>query len=126
MNRQEEAPRVVFVSSLTYTKGGVTQLDKYHLEVDKDHYERFHSYYRSKYLITSYAMHYANQHPKVYVTACDPGVAATNIARELGCIGKLYAMSFFQLFAPSWKVGYLLWLLCRELVQLHMQLLVMK
>lgn len=105
-NRAEEAPRVVFVSSLTYKKGGVTQYDKHHLELDREHYERFHSYYRSKYLITSYALHYANLHPSVFVSTCDPGVAATNIARELGCIGKLYRMSFFQIFAPSWKVSF--------------------
>ena len=82
----------------------MTQFDKHHLELDEEHYERFHSYYRSKYLITSYSLYYAEHHPSIFVSTCDPGVAATNIARECGCIGKLYALPFFQLFAPSWKV----------------------
>ena len=103
--RKEEDPRVIFVSSLIYKRGSLSQIDKYHLEIDEDHYDRFGSYSRSKYLLTSYSLYFARMHPSIYVTSCDPGVAATNIARECGCIGKLFAKSFFQLFAPSWKVG---------------------
>lgn len=34
---------------------------------------------------------------------CDPGVAATNIAREWGCIGKIYTWRICQWFVPPWK-----------------------
>ena len=95
---------MVFVSSLTYASGYVEVVDKDHLEVDEDHYGRFTSYSRSKYLLTSYALHFAKQHPSIFVGLCDPGIASTNIARELGFIGKLYSLPFFKIFFPTQPV----------------------
>lgn len=37
------------------------------------------------------------------VAICDPGVGATNIARELGWIGKIYTWGIFQWLIPPWK-----------------------
>lgn len=89
------------MSSLTYPKSPVSIIDSDHLFIDEAHYERFNAYYRSKYLLTSFALRLARVEPRIKSVICDPGVAATNIARELGCIGKLYSLSFFQLFAPT-------------------------
>ena len=96
---------MINVSSLTYVKGRPAVIDAQHLPLQRSEYERFNAYYRSKYLVTSYTQYYARQHPRVFAVACDPGVAATNIARELGVIGWLYSRRFFQLFAPTWKVA---------------------
>ena len=96
---------MINISSLTYVRGGLATVDKDHLAIRKEEYERFWSYYRSKYLVTSYTQYYARHHPDIFAVACDPGVAATNIARELGVIGWLYSRGVFQLFAPTWKVG---------------------
>lgn len=87
----------------TNTLQPTIQLDSTHLWVQKDEYKRFDSYFRSKYLVTSYALYLARHQPSLKTVICDPGVAATNIARELGCIGRLYALPFFQLFAPTAK-----------------------
>ena len=103
--RQEEDPRVINVSSLAYVKGRPTVIDAQHLPLQQSEYERFNAYYRSKYLVTSFTQYYARKHPHVLTIACDPGVAATNIARELGAIGWLFSRRFFQLFAPTWKVA---------------------
>ena len=103
ISRREEQPRCAFVTSLTYPKNPPSIIDADHLFVNELEYERFASYFRSKYLLTSFALHLARTHPRVKTVICDPGVAATNIARELGCIGKIYTWPIFQWFVPPWK-----------------------
>ena len=88
---------------MTYPKSPVSIFDINHLFIDEAHYERFTAYYRSKYLLTSFALRLARVEPRIRCMICDPGVAATNIARELGCIGKLYTQSFFQWIVPPSK-----------------------
>ena len=102
-SRREHQPRCAFVTSLTYPKNPPSTIDADTLFVNEREYERFASYFRSKYLLTSFALHLARTHPKVKTVICDPGVAATNIARELGCIGRIYTWPIFQWFVPSWK-----------------------
>ena len=100
---KSSSPRCIFVTSLTYPKSPVSTIDINHLFIDEAHYERFTSYYRSKYLLTSFALRLARVEPRIKCVICDPGVAATNIARELGCIGKLYTQAFFQWVIPPSK-----------------------
>lgn len=100
LNHQELTNHTDNKSNTTNTK---IQIDANRLWVQKDEYKRFDSYFRSKYLVTSYALYLARHQPSLKTVICDPGVAATNIARELGWIGKLYALPFFQLFAPTAK-----------------------
>lgn len=87
----------------TTTPTATVQIDPNRLWVRRDEYKRFASYFRSKYIVTSYALYLSRHQPSLKTVICDPGVAATNIARELGFIGKLYALPFFQLFAPTAK-----------------------
>ena len=107
MNRiifsKSNSPRCIFVTSLTYPKSPVSTIDIDHLFINEAHYERFTAYFRSKYLVTSYALRLARVEPRIKCVICDPGVAATNIARELGCIGKIYSLSFFQWVVPPSK-----------------------
>ena len=98
-------PRVILVSSVTYPQGAPSVFDREHLCVDREHYGPFKSYFRSKYLLTSYSQYLTRHNPQLYVVVCDPGVAATSIARELGCIGKIYHWGIFQVLVPTWKVG---------------------
>lgn len=101
----EDEPRVIIVSSLAYPKGTLTEIDETHLCISRDHYDQWHPYFRSKYLVTSYAQYLARKNPSLYVVACDPGVASTAIARQWGCIGTIFQWKICQLFFPPWKVG---------------------
>ena len=58
------------------------QIDPNRLWVRRDEYKRFASYFRSKYIVTSYALYLSRHQPSLKTVICDPGVAATNIARE--------------------------------------------
>ncbi|CBK21122.2 uncharacterized protein [Blastocystis hominis] len=97
--------RVIFVSSLTYNKGAPDTIDRTHLCIGQEAYDKWSPYFRSKYLVTSYAQYLARRNPSLFVIACDPGIAGTAIARELGCIGKIFQWKICQCLFPTWKVA---------------------
>lgn len=101
----EDDPRVIFVSSLTYKKGAPDVIDRTHLCIGQENFDQWNPYFRSKYLVTSYAQCLARRHPSLFVIACDPGIAATAIARQLGCIGTIFQWKIWQCFFPTWKVA---------------------
>lgn len=101
----EDNPRVIFVSSLTYNQGAPDQIDQTHLSISRENYDQWHPYFRSKYLVTSYAQYLARKNPSLFVIACDPGIAATAIARQWGCIGTIFQWKIWQLLFPTWKVA---------------------
>ena len=94
-------PRVVFVNSCTYPKGHPTEISKEHLMPTKEDYGQFTSYFRSKYCITSHCLTMARKHPECHFVVCDPGTAATSIARDFGCLGWLQSTRFMKWLHPA-------------------------
>ncbi len=94
-------PRVVFVNSCTYPKGRPSEISKEHIMPTKEDYSNFGSYFRSKYCITSYCLTMARKHPECHFVVCDPGTAATSIARDFGCLGWLQSTRFMKWLHPA-------------------------
>lgn len=99
--KESSEPRVVFVNSYTYPKGRPEGTTKEAVVMTKENYHNFGSYFRSKYCLTSYALTMARKHPEAHFVVCDPGSAATSIAREFGCLGWFQQTRFCRWLHPA-------------------------
>ena len=99
--KESSEPRVVFVNSNTYPKGRPANTTRDEVVIKKENYHNFGSYYRSKYLLTSYGLAMARKHPECHFVVCDPGTGATSIAREFGCLGWVQQTRFCRWIHPA-------------------------